>query len=206
MTLESSKNMGGIGAILLVVGTFIPFVAGAFGWIIDLIGLILLFIGLKGFSDYYKDSGIFNNALYSLIIGIIGGVIAAVLVVTAALGLLNALGINWSNMSSFTIPSNITWDTVAPYIIQIVLSVVLLVVFIIVAAIFFRRSLDGMSQKTSVHLFATAGLLYLIGAVLLIIAIGAILIWISMILVAVAFFQIPSQPVQQPNVPPPTPQ
>jgi hypothetical protein len=40
MTFESSKNMGGIGAILLVVGTLVPFFAGIYGWIIDLIGAV----------------------------------------------------------------------------------------------------------------------------------------------------------------------
>jgi uncharacterized membrane protein len=209
MTLESSKNMGGIGAILLVIGPLISYAAGAFALIIDLAGLILLFVGLKGFADYYKDSGIFNNALYALIIGIIGAVISIVLIVTAAIGLLNALGIDIANLSNITniqqIASSVTWDKVAPYVIQIVLSLVLLVVFIIAAAIFFRRSMNSMSQKVNVHLFATAGLLFLIGAVLLIVIIGLLLLWISMILVAVAFFQISSQPVQQPVTPPPAP-
>lgn len=207
MTFESSKNMGGIGAILLVVGTLIPFFAGIYGWIIDLIGVILLFIGLKGFSDYYKDSRIFNNALYSLVITIIGGVITAVLVVVAALNLLKALGIDLSNLSNVqTVMTNVTWDTVAPYVTQILLSFVLFVVFIVVSAFFLRRSLNGLSQKTTVHLFATAGLLFLIGAFLTIIIIGLALMWIAMLLLAIAFFQIPSQPVQQTPAPPPTQQ
>ncbi len=207
MTFESSKNMGGIGAILLVVGTLVPFFAGIYGWIIDLIGVILLFIGLKGFSDYYKDSRIFNNALYSLVITIIGGVITAVLVVVAALNLLKALGIDLSNLSNAQqIMTNVTWDTVAPYVAQILLSFVLFVVFIVVSAFFLRRSLNGLSQKTTVHLFATAGLLFLIGAFLTIIIIGLALIWIAMLLLAIAFFQIPSQPPQQTPAPPPTQQ
>jgi uncharacterized membrane protein len=207
MTFESSKNMGGIGAILLVVGTLVPFFAGIYGWIIDLIGVILLFIGLKGFSDYYKDSRIFNNALYSLVITIIGGVITAVLVVVAALNLLKALGIDLSNLTNAQqIMTNITWDTVAPYVTQILLSFVLFVVFIVVSAFFLRRSLNGLSQKTTVHLFATAGLLFLIGAFLTIIIIGLALMWIAMLLLAIAFFQIPSQPAQQTTAPPPAQQ
>jgi len=204
MTFESSKNMGGIGAILLVVGTFIPFFAGIYGWIIDLIGVILLFIGLKGFSDYYKDSRIFNNALYSLVIIIIGGVITAVVIVTAALNLLKALGIDLNNLTGAQqIMTNITWDTVAPYAAQILLGLVLFVVFIVVSAFFLRRSLNGLSEKTSVHLFATAGLLFLIGAFLTIVVIGLALIWIAILLMAIAFFQIPSQPPQQTTAPPP---
>jgi uncharacterized membrane protein len=74
----------------------------------------------------------------------------------------------------------------------------------IVVAIFFRRSLTTLSAKTGVGLFATAGLVMLIGAVLTIIIIGVLIIWIALILVAVAFFQTKAQPAQAPPAPPPS--
>jgi uncharacterized membrane protein len=209
MTLESNKTMGGIGAILMAVG-FLPF-AGAYTGILSLIGLILVLISVKGLSDYYKDSRIFNNVIYAIVIGIVGAVVAGILIVTAAIGLLDALGINMSNLSNWsTFQSAITnvtdINTLLPYIATIAISLILLFVFAVVAAIFLRRSMNGLSEKTHVHLFSTTGLLFLIGAVLTIVAIGLILLWIALLLMAVSFFTIPTQQPMQQTTQPPQPQ
>jgi len=45
-------------------------------------------------------------------------------------------------------------------------------------------------------MFGTAGLMILIGAVLTIVLVGFILLWVAMILLAVAFFSIKTQPAQ----------
>lgn len=209
MTLETNKTLGGIGAILMAIG-FLPF-AGAYTGIIALVGLILVFVAVKGFSDYYKDSGIFNNMIYAIVIGIVGAVIAGVLIVSAAFGILSAVGINMNNWTDWTMFQNIQWqniniDTIMPYVTTILLSLVLLFVFAIVAAIFLRRSMTSLSEKTRVHMFATTGLLFLIGAILTIVVIGLILLWIALLLLAVSFFTIPLQPAQQPTQPPQTQQ
>jgi len=71
MTPETSKTLGGVGALLMVIGPFL----GASSGVLGLIGLILVMIALKGLSDHYNDAGIFNNALYGFIMAIIGGVV-----------------------------------------------------------------------------------------------------------------------------------
>lgn len=205
MTLETNKTLGGIGAILMAIG-FLPF-AGAYTGIIALVGLILVLVAVKGFSDYYKDSGIFNNMIYAIVMGIVGAAIAGVLIVSAAFGILNAVGINMNNWTDWTMFQNIQWqniniDTIMPYVTTILLSLVLLFVFAIVAAIFLRRSMTSLSEKTRVHMFATTGLLFLIGAILTIVVIGLILLWVALLLLAVSFFTIPLQPAQQPTQPP----
>ena len=68
MSYESGKSMAGIGALLLVIGSFVPF--------LGIVGLILLLIGMNDLAEYYKDKSIFQDALYGVIFGIIG--IAAV--------------------------------------------------------------------------------------------------------------------------------
>ena len=68
MSYESGKSMAGIGALLLVIGSFVPF--------LGIVGLILLLIGMNDLAEYYKDKSIFQNVLYGVIFGIIG--IAAV--------------------------------------------------------------------------------------------------------------------------------
>ena len=217
MTLESNKNLGGIGAILMLVG-FLP-VPGATPYlgIIALVGLILVLVALHGFADYYKQSGIFNNSIYGLIAGIVGGVIAGIVVVVSVLtNLKNFLyqvypGWNgdWSKLSGLTPDtSNITWSTIRPLLEGIILAFVVLWIFIIIAAFFARRSLKTLSTNASVGLFSTAGLLLLIGAFLTIILIGFLLMWIAILLMAIAFFQIQprrEQPVATMAPPPPTP-
>jgi uncharacterized membrane protein len=213
MTLESSKNLGGIGAILIVIG-MLGF-AVPYAGILLLIGLILLLIGLKGLADYYKEGGIFNNTLYAIILAIVGVVVAVgTFIVTALAALSDIIGrtIDLSNVTDWTtLGTELTnrftnfadfsaiWTLIGAFVV----ALIIIFVFAIVAVFFFRRSLNQLSSKTGVGMFGTAGLLMLIGAVLTIVVIGILLIWIAWILVAVAFFQIRSQAAAPP--PPPTP-
>lgn len=194
MTLESSKNLGGIGAILMVIGT-LPF-AGFYTGIISLAGLILVLIAIKGLSDHYDDASIFNNVLYGVIIAIVGVAISLTIIITSAVNWLTSLGIDISNWNDWAVfqrmdwPSIINFETIWPYMTYILASLVLLFVCMIITAIFLRRSLTTLSDKTRVHMFATTGTLTLIGAILIIVAIGFIILWIALILLAVSFFSI----------------
>jgi len=93
MALETSKNLGGIGAILIVIAFLGSFGSG-FALLLGLIGLILLLIGTKGLADHYGDQGIFNNALYAIILTVVGIVVAAGVVLAVAFATLSDLGIN----------------------------------------------------------------------------------------------------------------
>jgi len=208
MTLESSKTLGGVGALLMVIGPFL----GAYTGVLGLIGLILVMIALKGLSDHYNDAGIFNNALYGFIMAIIGGVISVAVIVVAAVDFLSAVGIDistaWSDPTAFSSinwEELVTWDILWPHIAAIIGSLVLLFVFVVVAAIFLRRSLTTLSEKTGVGLFGTTGLLTLIGAILTIIGVGFILLWVALILLIVAFFSIKPTTTQPPVAPPQPP-
>lgn len=208
MTLESSKTLGGVGALLMLISPFAGFVAGAFSSVLGLIGLILVLIAMKGLADHYKEGGIFNNSLYGVILTIIGGVIFVATIIIGAVGLLSDLNLDWERLS--TDPSafsavdwqgltdfNIIWDNLA----IILAGLVILFIFIVIAAIFYRKSLTTLAQKTGVGLFGTTGLILLIGAVLTIIAIGFLLIWVAVLLLTVAFFSIKTEPTQQSPTP-----
>ena len=199
MTLESSKNLGGVGAILLFIGV-LPWIA-PYGWILGLIGLLLVMLGFKGLADYYQEAGVFNNALYAVILTIVGVVIFAVLLFTAAVGFLSALGLSFANVADWstvitewstgaTPDLTLIWDFVA----QILLAGVVLWICLIIAAILLRKSLGVVSAKSGVGLFGITGLLILIGAVIPLI--GLLLIWIGILLLAVAFFSIRPQQAQ----------
>jgi uncharacterized membrane protein len=200
MTLESSKTLGGIGALLVVIG-FLGFFGVAYAGILSLVGAIITLIALKGMADNYNEMGIFNNALYGIIIIIIG-VVAAVAV--AVIAIFSAIsGLDWTNaaaLQAYFMDFNNIYALIGP----IVAALVVLFIFMVVAAVFFRKSLTTLAMKSGEKMFDTAGLLWLIGAVLTIIAVGIILIWIAWILIAVGFFSIKTtaaQPVAQPQPP-----
>jgi len=205
MTLESSKNLGGIGALLMVIGA-LPFF-GAYTSILSLIGLILVLIALNGLANYYSERGIFNNALYGILTAIAGGIVTVAIVIVALLDFLSDIGIDIVNMTDWTAFSRIdyqgvlTLNALLPFLAALVLGLVVLFVFVVVSAFFIRRSLNLAAAKTGVGMFHTAGLLLLIGAFLTIIIVGFLLIFIAMILLIVAFFQIRTQPAAAP--PPP---
>ena len=67
----------------------------------------------------------------------------------------------------------------------------------VAAAFFLRRSYDTMASKLGIGSFRTTGLLYLIGAGLVIlVGLGFIVIFVAEIFQAISFFAIPEQPVQ----------
>ena len=207
MTLQSSKTLGGIGALLMVIS---PFAVSGFSLVIDVVGLILVLIAVKGLSDHYKEPSIFNNSLYGVILSIVGVVVfVAALFVTALSFFTNVLGVELSTaLSDPTAFANIEWteamilDNLLDHVAALVGSLVILFIFVVVAAIFFRKSLTTLAEKTGVGRFGTAGLLLLIGAVLTIIVIGFLLIWVAFIFLTVAFFRIRAEPTQPPPMTP----
>jgi uncharacterized membrane protein len=213
MTLESSKTLGCVGAILMLIGV-IPF-AGPFVGIVALIGSILVLVALHGLADYYKEDRIFNNALYGFIasiVGVVATVVAAIYVVFYTSILTDFLykiypgwDGTWSSLAGLTPnTSNITINDITPVLGAIFAVFAILWIFLMISAFFNRRSLKTLSTKASVGLFSTAGLLLIIGAVLAIVLIGLLLMWIAVLLIAIAFFQIKPQP-EQPAAPAPPP-
>jgi uncharacterized membrane protein len=203
MALETSKILGGIGALLMFLGV-IPFIS-YFG-IIEIIGLILIMIAMYQLASYYQEGGIFNNALYGIIMGIIGVVVSIAVVFAVVLTSLSDFlytvfpGWNgdWTALSGLTPnPSNISFENIMPFIAGIFTVFVVLWIFSIIGAFFIRRGLGSLSAKSSIGMFSTAGTLLLVGAVLIILfGIGLILIWISALLLAIAFFQMKPQQTQ----------
>lgn len=195
MTFETSKNLSAIGALLILIGPVAGLVV-SFSGVLSLIGIILLLIGLKGLAGYYNEDGIFNNALYSIIIAIVGAVVSVGVIVVSAFSALVDLGIDWANIDDW---ANIGSDVSAMFtdfdlgaIMSIVgaLLIGLLILFVvfIIAMYFLRKSMNQLSEKSGINLFGTAGILMLVGAVIPLI--GLLLIWIGFLLATIAFFQI----------------
>lgn len=202
MDIETSKNLSGVGAILLVIGMVGFFAAGYIG-ILCIIGIILLLIGIKGLADNYSDQGIFSNALYGFITTIVGGVAVVAVFVAAFLMSLHTFFedmADWSEIGPqltevFSDP-NFIFELIG----LIIVALAILFIFAVIAAIFYRKSFNILATKSGVSLFGTAGLLLLIGAILTIILVGFVIIWVAFILLAVGFFSIrPSTSTQTPE-------
>jgi uncharacterized membrane protein len=202
MSVETNKILGGVGALLMFIG-IIPFIS--YYGILELVGLILVFVALYNFGSHYREGGIFNNALYGLIMGIVGVVVAVAVAIVGILAQLSTFmgkiypGWNgdWTSISGMTPNlSNLNFNDIMGFIGPIIALFVILWVFAIISAFFVRRSMVKLSAKSGIGLFGTAGLLLLIGAVLTIIVIGAILIWIAVLLIAIAFFRIRAEQAQ----------
>ena len=165
MSLESNKTLGSIGAILLAI----PF--------LSLIGIILVLIAMKGMGDYYNHDDIFKNALFGFIYGFVG-VIALVAVI-----LMFAFG--FATVSPFiTDSTTIGFTGFGLFLI----AFIVLYGFSLIAAIFYKKSLDNLSEKSGEQMFSNAGLILLIGAAIPVI--GEILKFVAWILAAVGFFNI----------------
>ena len=209
MTLESSKILGGIGAILLFIGV-LPFVQ--YTWIISIIGIILILVALHDFSNIYRERGIFSNALYGVVVAVVGGIIAGVIAFAVVLSNIKDLvtqlypGWNgdWSTLQGMTANTNLDPTTIFPLISGLLVVLVIVWVVSIIAAFFIYRSLKQVSTKSNMGLFGTAGLILLIGAIIPII--GLILMWISALILAIAFFTLKhqEQPIESVNSQPPT--
>ncbi|MEM2943764.1 MAG: DUF996 domain-containing protein [Methanomassiliicoccales archaeon] len=197
MSVRSSRILGGVGSLLMFIGVF-PYV-NYFG-IIEFVGLILIMIALHNLANYYNEGRIFSNALYALTMGLIGVVITIALVIVTVLTSLKDFlytifpdwNGDWTALSGLTPDmSRFSTEVIMPFLIGILAAFVVLWVFVVISAFFVRRSFGALSRKSGVGLFSTAGLLLLIGALLIILfGIGAILIWISALLLAIAFFSI----------------
>ncbi len=85
------------------------------------------------------------------------------------------------------------WEKIQPLIIGALVSLVVLWVLMIVSTIYLRKSYDKIREYTNVKWFGTAGFLFLLGAVTIIIIIGFLIILIAMVLEIIAFFSLPEK-------------
>ncbi len=183
----------------------ILFLVPSVGWVLSIVGAILVLIAIKYVADAISDPSIFNNMLIAVLVGLIG-VVVGVFVIFAAV--LRAVGLNFLRPSLSGSPPNFAPGDFVGLIVGVVAGLVVVWILLLVSAYFVRKSYSQMSTKLGVGMFATAGLLYLIGAALTIILVGFIVIFVAQILNIVAFFSIPDTPqMAQPAapVPPPAP-
>lgn len=149
------------------VGGILVFIPG-----LSLVGWILILLATKEISESVQDKTIFDDALVAGITAAIGAVVFAGL---AFLYFFSPFGV-FAILIPFWVALGAFW------------------VFTIISAIFLRRSYEKISRRLNVSAFATAGLLYLIGAALTIVLVGFLILLLALIFQVVAYFSIQDQP------------
>jgi uncharacterized membrane protein len=185
-TIESSKTMALIGAILLIL-TPVPY---GIGIVLGIIGIVLLLSAIKGFSSYYQDPAMYDKAVK----GLVDYIIAVIAFGVALIGLI----------LSFTVL------LIFVGLPLLIIGLIVAFIFYIRAAGHLRSMFNDLAQKTGEHSFETAGYLLWLGAILTIILIGGIIILIAWIFAFIGFISMKTagQPYgQQPYgyTPPPPP-
>jgi len=180
--LSEAKILGGIGALLMVLGgIFLPGIGA-------IIGLILLFVAVKYITEETNDQSIFDNYLMHFICSIIA-IVAVVLIFFLSIGGFSLTFFKALETMNFT-DFNSVWNFFAPYILWWVIALLIGWVFFIISALYLRKCYNSIADHTKINTFKTTGLIYFIGAITVIIGVGFIIILVAKIFEIVAYFSL----------------
>ena len=218
MELQTSKNLGGIGALLItILGPILLCSVTLFSnlllgiiicGITEIIGISLILASLYSLAKFYKDTTIFNNALLGALTAIIGsiisGIITTITVITTMMNAIRQIYPDWNGTDQIQnlTPdlSNIDYATLISHIGSgLILAFLIFTVFTSIAAFFIMRALKRLAIHSHKETFATIGLLIFIGAICTIFVIGIFLIWIAILMLAIAFFKLKEPDPAQPS-------
>ena len=183
VNFEYSKTLAIEGSVMLLL-SFIPYV----GWVLGIIGVVLLLRSMKEFSGYYQDEKIYQNALTGVKFYIIAVLAAAVAIVGITIGVWSATGFT----ADFVLTAGFGVGVVA-----FLVGLVVAFVFYVLAASHLKRTFYTLAEKSGEDSFRTAATLLWIGSILTIIGIGLLLILVAWIFATIGFFTMKSRQYQQ---------
>jgi uncharacterized membrane protein len=178
INFESTKTMAGEGALLLLL-SIIPYV----GWILGIVGIVLLLKSTRELSEYYGDEQIYRNSLRGVTYYIVALVAATVAVTALVIGIATATNFTFTATSGFVFSAGFGVGVAALFT-----GLVVAFVFYVLAASHLKITFNTLAEKSGEASFSTAGSLLWIGSILTIIGVGLILIFISWIFATIGFF------------------
>ncbi|MCW3996695.1 MAG: DUF996 domain-containing protein [Candidatus Bathyarchaeota archaeon] len=184
VNFEYSKTLAGEGAILLLLG-LIPYV----GWVLAIVGIVLLMKSMREFSYYYQDEGIYKNALSGIKYYVVAIVAAAVAIAAVVAGAASATAMFTGNFvftAGFAVALGVFFA-----------GLIIAFIFYVLAATHLRKVFDALAEKSGEASFTTAGSLLWWGSVFTIIGVGLLLILIAWIFATIGFFSMKSRQYQQ---------
>ncbi len=177
-SFEYSKTLAIEGSILMTLSP-VPFV----GWVLGIIGIVLLLRGLKELSLYYQDSSIYSESLT----GVKYYIVALIAIAVAG--------------SVFAV----TYITIirSLYLLAIpVAGLVVAFIFYVLAARHLKHTLETLAKRSGEHSFELSAMFLWIGAITTIIGVGVLLILVAWIFAVIGFFTMRAQPPQPYTAPP----
>jgi len=147
---------------------------GAILTLVDLgfIGFILKLLAVRDIANATDRHEIFEKYLWAAVLGAVSGLILFGTVVTSMLRASHSASLSLGTLG---------------------IGGAIAAILLIVSAWFMKQSYDMIAEETGVRTFHTVALLYLVGAVLLLVLIGALVIFVAAILEIVAFFSLPDE-------------
>lgn len=191
VNFEESKRMAGMGSVLLLC-SIIPYV----GWVLGIIGIVLLVKSLRDFSNCYQDESIYRNAWAGVKFYIVALVAVTVGITALLLGLASAAAWTITGFTDFVFTAGFGVGLAA-----FLGGIVTAFVFYVLAATRLNRTFHMLAEKSGDQSLATAGTLLFVGSVLTIVVIGLVLIFVAWIFATIGFFgmrQTPQYPPTQP--------
>jgi uncharacterized membrane protein len=189
---SNAKTLGGVGSILVLL-TIAPTV----GWILGIVGFVMILVAVKYIADNVKEQKIFNNMITAVVTSILGITVGSLVVLATVL---NAFSHGYfSSAYPFTPSAAVTLAQWVTFGTEIGIGLLAAWILFVVSAVFLRRSYNAIGSRLNVHMFSTAGLLYLIGAATTVIGVGFLILFVAEILTAVAFFSLPERGAEVPQ-------
>jgi uncharacterized membrane protein len=187
VSFEYSKTLAMEGSILLLL-SLVPYV----GWVLGILGVILLLRAMKEFSNYYQDEEIYRNSLTGVKFYIIAIIAAAVAIAALVVGVAFATGFTFTDVFAPTVGFGVG-------LIAFFVGIVVAFVFYVLASSRLRKVFNTLAEKSGEASFTTAGTLLWWGSIFSIIVVGLIVIFIAWIFAAIGFFTMKSRLLQQYN-------
>ncbi len=184
VNFEYAKTLAGEGSILLLL-SLVPYV----GWVLGIVGIVLLLKGMKELSYYYQDETIYQNSLTGVKYYVVAIVAAAVAVTSIVVGAASATALF---TGSFVFTAGFAVSLIA-----FLVGLITAFVFFVLASTHLKRTFSILAEKSGETSFNTAGTFLWIGSLLTIIGVGLILIFIAWIFVVIGFFSMKSRQYQQ---------
>src|SRR5438067_10934851 len=138
-SLGQAKSLGGVGSILVLIAGFIPSV----GFVVAIIGFILILIAVKYVSDAFTDRTIFNNMIIAVILAILGFVAFFVAVLGAIYSFVGIGGFG------LFVPGPAPSAGVLALLLSIIIGWGIAWVFFLVCSLLFERGYDPVSFKAN---------------------------------------------------------
>ncbi len=161
--------------------------APSIGWLLGIVGFVLMLVAIKDVSEAVGDRSIYSNMLVAVGLAIAGIVVGTLVVVGSVL---RFVGLNALNVGPDFNPSTVPAGDWVGLIGSILIGLAVVWLVMLISSVYVRRSYSEIASKLNVPMFGTAGLVYLVGAATTIVLVGFLLLFVAQILVVVAFFSI----------------